>query len=99
MITGAQENRAASPTAERVRFFVGDAVGVGGIDGLQATYDIVFTDRCLLNLDSVDLQKHAISALATKGRTGGHLLMIENSTATYGRQNHYRELLGMAPRT
>ena len=99
MITGAEENRATSAAADRVRFFVGDAVGVGAIDALRATYDIVFTDRCLINLQTVELQKQAISALAAKVRPGGHLLMIENSMRTYGRQNHYRELLGLAPRT
>jgi len=99
MVTGAEENRAASPAADRVRFFVGDAIGAGTIDGLEAEYDVVFTDRCLINLDKLDLQKQAIAALAAKVRPGGHLLMIENSTTTYNRQNHYRELLGLEPRT
>lgn len=99
MITGAEENRGTSPAADRVRFFVGDAVGVAAIEGLRATYDIVFTDRCLINLQTVDLQKEAISALAGKVRPGGYLLMIENSMRTYSRQNNYRELLGLPPRT
>jgi SAM-dependent methyltransferase len=99
MITSAEENRTSSPAADRVRFFVGDAVGVGAIEELEPAYDIVFTDRCLINLKTVDLQKQAISALAAKVRPGGHLLMIENSMGAYGRQNHYRELLGLPPRT
>src|SRR4051812_31327397 len=43
MITGAEENRAASPTAERARFFVGDPAGVGRTDRLQAPYHIALT--------------------------------------------------------
>jgi SAM-dependent methyltransferase len=99
MVQSATEHARTAEHADRLRFFVGDAVGVASVDGLAAEYDIVFTDRCLINLDTVDLQKAAISALAGKVRPGGHLVMIENCAATYDEQNRLRQALGLAPRT
>jgi len=98
MVDAAKQRRSGSSDAERLRFLVGDALAVGALDGLAASYDIVFTDRCLINLPSTDLQKQAITSLASKVRPGGHLVMIENSRATYDIQNRYREHLGLPPR-
>jgi SAM-dependent methyltransferase len=99
MVTAAIQNAVAGNVQDRVRFFVGDAIGVAGVTGLQPVYDVVFTDRCLINLNTRELQKQAISALAAKVRPGGHLLMIENSMTSYGEQNRCRTALGLAPRT
>ena len=66
---------------------------------MLAQYDVVFTDRCLINIKSVELQMRAITDLAARVRKGGHLIMIENSTATYDRQNHCRTLLDLPART
>jgi SAM-dependent methyltransferase len=98
MIDAAKEVARGSTGADRLRFFVGDAIGVSDVDGLADEYDVVFTDRCLINLQSTELQKQGISALAGKVRPGGHLLMIENNSTTHGLQNHYRTLLGLPPR-
>jgi SAM-dependent methyltransferase len=98
MVAAAEETAGASDAADRLRFFVGDAVAVDEVAGLADAYDVVFTDRCLINLQDPELQKQGITALATKLRPGGHLLMIENSASTHGLQNHYRTLLGLPPR-
>lgn len=99
-MTAAAESSSANRDArERLRFFVGDALKLQDVEGLHPAYDIVFTDRCLINLNTTDLQKEAISSLATKVRHGGHLIMIENSVVTYSAQNRYRELLGLPART
>lgn len=99
MIDAANTARSVSSQASQLRFFVGDALGVNAVDGLLDDYDIVFTDRCLINLQETSLQLEAISALSRKVRPGGHLVMIENSTNTYEAQNQCRELLGLGPRT
>jgi SAM-dependent methyltransferase len=99
MIVGAIENGNANKVGQQVRFFEGDVLKVDSISDLQDAYDIVFTVRCLINLNSVAQQNQAITTLSTKVRPGGYLIMIENSTTTYGSQNQCRELLGLDPRT
>ncbi|MTD95388.1 methyltransferase domain-containing protein [Hyphomicrobium sp. xq] len=98
MVTAAIENARSADVEDRVRFFVGDAIGAGNLPELQPSYDVVFTDRCLINLDAIELQKQAISILASKVKPGGYLLMIENSLTSYAKQNRCREALGLAAR-
>ena len=69
------------------------------IEGLRPAYDAVFTDRCLINLNTAELQTRAISAIAARVRPGGLLFMIENSIQTYANQNRCREKIGLAART
>jgi len=64
-----------------------------------AAFDAVFTDRCLINLNTDALQQQAVAALAQRLKPGGYLLMIENSQQTYLRQNQARESVGLAPRS
>jgi len=61
-------------------------------------YDVVFTDRCLINLNSDSLQQQAIASLAELIKSEGYLLMIENSQQTYGSQNQARRLVGLPER-
>jgi ubiquinone/menaquinone biosynthesis C-methylase UbiE len=63
------------------------------------SYDIIFTDRCLINLNTTALQQQAIQALTQVLIDGGHLLMIENSQHTYDLQNQARTAVGLASRT
>jgi ubiquinone/menaquinone biosynthesis C-methylase UbiE len=64
-----------------------------------ASFDVVFTDRCLINLNTDSLQQEAIASLVELLKPGGHLLMIENSQQTYDAQNQARELVGLPKRT
>ena len=99
MITSAQEGADRDGLRDRLRFFVGDVRDLGPVEGLHDQYDFVFTDRCLINLADTSEQKMAISMLATKVRTGGHLVMIENSVLTFAGQNRQRELVGLPARS
>lgn len=65
----------------------------------DASFDIVFTDRCLINLNTDSLQQQAIRSLSRKLKYGGFLLMIENSQQTYDAQNLARTIVGLNPRT
>jgi ubiquinone/menaquinone biosynthesis C-methylase UbiE len=65
----------------------------------EASFDIVFTDRCLINLNTDLLQQQAIKSLSEKLKDGGYLLMIENSQQTYDDQNRARTAVGLNPRT
>lgn len=83
-------------SAEHLHFLQGDVLDLPS--ELATTYDIVFTDRCLINLNTDDNQKEALSALCALLLRGGYLVMIENSNETYANQNRARELLDLAPR-
>ena len=99
MVAAAEEKRGGSPEPSLLRFLVGNAVEVDRVDGLLDDYDVVFTDRCLINLAGTELQMQAIHAMSTKIRPSGHLVMIENSSPTYATQNRYRVALGLPART
>jgi hypothetical protein len=86
-------------TRRDLRFLEGDVLELSATPELHDVYDIVFTDRCLINLNTVDLQKNALTALVERIRADGYLLMIENSVQTYGEQNDCRSLLGLEART
>ena len=99
MVSAARENAAINSLANRLSFEEGDVLKLSAIPNLAPNYKIVFTDRCLINLNSISLQKEALTALAEKVEPGGYLLMIENSQKTYDDQNLCRTLLGLEPRT
>jgi SAM-dependent methyltransferase len=99
MVAAAEENRRNSPCPERLSFRPGNVLDFDRIEGLRPAYDAVFTDRCLINLNTAELQTRAISAIATRVRPGGLLVMIENSLQTYANQNLCREKMGLPPRT
>lgn len=63
------------------------------------SFDIALTDRCLINLNSEELQHQAIRDIAQLVKTGGYFLMIENSKQCYDAQNTARELVGLPSRT
>ncbi|HXC41639.1 MAG TPA: class I SAM-dependent methyltransferase [Burkholderiales bacterium] len=81
---------------ERIKFQVGNVMA---LSLPRASFDVVFTDRCLINLNTDALQQQAIASLAGLLKPGGHLLMIENSQQTYDAQNRAREGVGLPPRT
>jgi SAM-dependent methyltransferase len=68
------------------------------LEHVVGTFDVVFTVRCLINLNSDELQRAAMARLATRVRPGGYLIMIENSRTTHGAQNRARELVGLDAR-
>lgn len=80
---------------ERLQFAVGDVMH---LSIPLNSFDIVFTDRCLINLNSDELQAEAIVSLATLLRPGGHMVLVENCKLTYDNQNDARELLGLSRR-
>jgi ubiquinone/menaquinone biosynthesis C-methylase UbiE len=65
----------------------------------HSQYDAIYTDRCLINLNTDELQKEALISLAGLLPVGGYLFMIENSQQTYEKQNLAREMLGLPRRT
>ncbi len=82
----------------RVRFFQGDGVALDTISGLRATYDLIFTDRYVINVKPLENQQRVIAQMAAKLNPGGFLLMIENSIDSFIQQNECRAVFDLPPR-
>jgi SAM-dependent methyltransferase len=81
--------------ADRIRLHIGDVLELSAIQGLLPHYDVVFTDRCLINLNTARKQTLAIDELRQKLKATGSLILIENCLQTYEAQNDCREILGL----
>jgi SAM-dependent methyltransferase len=86
MISAARENCPGQT------FLVGDVMDLPKI----GPYDVVFTDRMLINLGSIEIQKRALNNLASLSQ--GSLILIENSRQTKDAQNDLREAMGLPRR-
>ncbi len=80
---------------EQLKFQVGNVLE---LSLPRMSFDVIFTDRCLINLNTDLLQQRAIAALVELLKPGGYLLMIENCQQTYDMQNQARELVGLSKR-
>lgn len=61
-------------------------------------FNAIITDRCLINLNTVDLQKKGLSKIFEHIVDGGFCFMIENSTSSYENQNELRSYVGLERR-
>lgn len=84
---------------KNIMFEVGDVLSLEKNKILKEKYDIVFTDRCLINLNKEELQIKAINQLIKKVKKNGYLIILENFLQNYSRQNICREAVGLKPRT
>ena len=84
---------------DNAEFIVGDILKLHENSNLKEQYDIVFTDRCIINMNTIELQLNALENLSDKVKEGGHLIIMENSMKTYNNQNICRTALGLKPRT
>lgn len=97
MVDAANSLKKESETPDaRVLFREGNVLD---LDLPHSSFDVIFTDRCLINLNTDSLQQQAIKSLSDRLKDGGYLLMIENSKQTYDDQNKARELVELPPRT
>lgn len=98
MVDAARARAREYGLTSRVRFESGDVLALDETPAVDARYDAIFTDRCLINLDSTERQLAAIRGLAARLEPGGWLWMVENSRQTHAGQNDLREALGLARR-
>lgn len=96
MVVHAQELNAHFNTD--IPFFQGNILKLTQQISLKEHYDFVFTVRCVINLNSDDLQHKGIEQLTAKVRTGGYLIMIENQNKTHEKQNNLRKLVSLNSR-
>jgi len=98
MIEMAQIRANAHGVQDRCRFVVADLLDLHSVIKIDQQYDIVITDRLLINLDTLEKQKKSLEILAMKVRPGGYLLMIENTLQAREQQNHLRGLFNLTER-
>jgi SAM-dependent methyltransferase len=75
----------------RVRFEEMDVLRLS----VDADFDVVVTDRCLINLPSFADQRRAIALIANAVRDGGRYLAVENFKGGHDGLNRQRERLGL----
>lgn len=96
MIDNAVEYRRSSGLGEyNPSYQVGDVLN---LSFPKAAFDIVLSNRCLINLETSDLQFQALDQVLGCLRPNGHVVLIENSRLTHGNQNRLRQKLGLASR-
>jgi len=98
MVLAANQNAKKANVEKRARFVVADLLGLHSIIKINQTYDVVISNRLIINLNTVELQREGIQILASKVRPGGHLLLIENSITMRNEQNRLRALLDLPAR-
>ena len=99
MVKCALDNRDAQQATEQADFYEGNVLDLDSHAELTGEYDIAFTDRCLINLNSVELQLQGLAQIAHQVKIGGHVILIENINDSYSQQNALREHAGLAART
>lgn len=98
MIWSAQKLREAHPAAD-LHFGVADILSLQ-MEPLDPThYDVVFTDRCIINLNNWEAQMTGLYNCADRVKSGGLLLIVENFAGSYRNQNRLRESAGLRART
>lgn len=78
--------------SNRVNFFLAD---IKEKLKIKPIYDLVFTERVLINLDSWVSQKKSIIKLVKFLKPKGRLVLMENSATGLKKINDYRSLLGL----
>lgn len=92
MIKAAREFAAAASKNDRVKFDVGDITAPPTI---EKKFDIIFTERMIINLANWDEQETAIKFLCSHLKPGGKLLLLENSALGLAKINELRALVGL----
>ena len=96
MIANARKRLDAQPELkDRVSFIVGDVTQLESVCG-NSVYDVVTSDRCLINLETFDMQAHAIASIAKHIRPGGYYIAIENFIEGHDNMNKARHAVGLA---
>jgi ubiquinone/menaquinone biosynthesis C-methylase UbiE len=79
---------------DRVRFFVGDVTKLHEVIGDQK-FAVITSDRCLINLESSDIQYRAIGDIAGHLTPDGLFIAIENFIEGHTAMNESRAAMGL----
>ncbi len=92
MVTKARERAFG---LSNVSFDVDDVTALRSDIVIGKKFDAIITDRCLINLNTIDLQKAALRNIFEHIKNGGYYFMIENSIQSYSKQNDLRTHVGL----
>lgn len=84
---------------QNVRFEVGDVLSLHNKPRYKTRFNLVFTDRLLINLNTWELQMSALRQLKDCLKDRGILMILENFTQSYANQNKLRSAIGLPERT
>lgn len=76
----------------KISFMVGD---VGKLSDSGKRYDLIYTERVLINLKNWEAQRKAIADITDRLRPGGVYVMCENSMDGLEKINDLRSLVGL----
>ncbi len=80
--------------AQKVFFLVGDVLELNYPD---ETFDIIFTERCLINLETWENQQKALENIGRKLKPGGKYILIESFRDGLENLNQARAIIGLEP--
>lgn len=93
MVAAAKALAAGLVLKGAIQFQVGNVLSLTGFSG---KFDLVYTERTLINLPDWPSQKQAIQNIITTLKPGGLYLMCENSHNGLAEMNLWRQRLGLA---
>jgi SAM-dependent methyltransferase len=95
MVQVAKERLSKNPSmVNRLNFQVGDVLDLSK-ELKVFEYDIVISDRCLINLESKSDQRHAIHEIAKHVACNGYYIAIENFLEGHEEMNRARTEMGL----
>ena len=93
MVEAAKALAAGLTLKGSIQFQVGDILSLSGLSG---EFDLIYTERTLINLPDWFSQKQAIQNIIKILRPGGLYVMCENSHDGLAEMNVWRQRLGLA---
>jgi ubiquinone/menaquinone biosynthesis C-methylase UbiE len=94
MVGAASKTAATVPLVGTIQFREGD---VTNLHDLSRDFDLIYTERVIINLADWETQKRAITELTRLLRVGGVYAMVENSQDGLDKINALREQVGLQP--
>lgn len=78
----------------RLQFKVGDVTNLDASCG-TTTFDLIISDRSLINVETEEMQDHAIKEIARHTKNGGYYIAIENFMEGQDNMNNARNKMGL----
>jgi hypothetical protein len=94
MIKNALSELSSYDLGDRVTFLVGDVNDLENAVG-DSRYNVVLSDRCLINLVTIEQQTHAIASIAARIKPAGYYIAIENFIEGHDNLNTARATVGL----
>jgi len=94
MVMAASQTAATEPLVGTIQFREGD---VTNLQDLPRDFDLIYTERVIINLPDWETQKRVITELTGLLRVGGVYAMVENSHDGLDKINALRQQVGLQP--